>query len=466
LLAVAIGAVAMAHWPGRIDGDTLDTLREVRSGVIGDQRSTVFTWFWHWGYRLTGVGPGPVLLVQTAALLLGLYLVLRAVYSRLVAAVLATGIAVAPPTVGFVGLVGRDAWFVSAVLVAAGALVAAVRWEGRRRTAALAIGVIGLGAAGAARQNGLTAILPLAGALLLPLAARLLPERSRGRPTRRLARRPAISVGILGFAAVVVSLTVTTLATHALQHRTEHPRLYTQLYDLGYLTLALDRRVLPRISRDALPVQTASEIRGRWLQTTSIYMRWDTDSGFVPESKPRTLTAAEAAAVGSAWRRTVTGHPGTYLAGRMGLWVRQIGIGHTPSYAMVVSSARDPWGYHRPAYPALSRAVARYAHRWGGGGPSNSLTGGAVHHVWPYLLACVVGLALLHRRVPPPARAVGMLAAAGVGLQVGLFFLAPSVQWRYQLLAVHAGLVVSCVGGHVLWSAWRARHRNVTQDAR
>lgn len=426
----------LAHWPGRLNLDTLGTLRMVRGDEsLHDHWSLLPTWWWRQAYEIVGAGPAVALALQTVTLAAGLYLVQRAAFGRIASATIASLLMLAPPTFGFVGLVGRDAWFVSSCVLAAGLAVAATRWTHRRaRMGAVTVGTLAAAVAIAARTNGFTAAcVPLIGLAYSSLV--LLSGRAP-----LLSRPPRWAVaGTVGVAATAFLLFGTLTLTSASRDRVAHPQIYTYLYDLGYLTLTGGRRLIPTLPREAQPVQTVAEVRDRWRPTTSIYMRWFPERG--DEMGLRLFyTDAETERLATAWRSAIRADPLSYLRGRFGLWRRQIGIGHTPGYAMILATPANPIGYRDAAFPVLSDAAVGYASLWGSGRDPETRGGGPLHHAWIYLLACAVGALLALPRFPPAVRMAATLPLAGIGLQVGLFFLAPSVQFRYELLTVYAGL--------------------------
>ena len=213
----------------------------------------------------------------------------------------------------------------------------------------------------------------------------------------------------------------------------------------------------------ALRVWGVCEAGAWWRPTTSIYMRWLPERG--EEMGVRLFyTDAEAERLAAAWRSSIRDNPLGYLRGRFGLWRRQIGIGYNPEYAMVLATAANPIGYREPAFPALSDAAASYASHWGSGTGVESRGGGLLHRVWGYLLACVAGSLLALPRFQPPLRMAAALPLAGLGLQVGLFFLAPSVQFRYELLAVYAGMTSLALLAAVGARAARTRRSAARSD--
>lgn len=438
LLCLVVGAIVLAHYPGRLDWDSIATIQQVRSGWLGDHYTPVLAWMWHLAYSLFGLGPGVVLAFRVAGLAVGLYLVLRSAYRRVGAAVACAAILLAPSAFGFVGLVGRSSWFAAAVVLAGGLTVSAQRWRGWPRKAAIAAGFAAGVIAIAASQSAVTAVLPmfivLAGSTLSLVHARKLVDGHR--------RRQAAALG-LGLTAAALGLVGTLVLGAAVRDARLQPQIWTQLYDLGHMSLVEGERFIPRLPRAAQPVQAVEEIGVRWREDTSLYMRLDPDVPLEEQSSFRSYTDREAALLNDAWLESIVSHPAVYLGGRVGLWKRQIGVRGDPNYAMSLRTAPNDLGYDDPAFPQLSSLAADYSNAFAG--YPDTLAGGPLHEVWVYLLACLGGLALALPRFPPPVRAVAALAAAAVGLQVSLFLMAPSVQLRYQLLTIYAGLVVAAV---------------------
>ena len=461
---VVVALIVVAHWPGRLDGDSLATIRQIRTGAIGDQYSAVLNWIWRQIYRVTKMGPGFPLLATTLGMGTGLYLVLRAGYRRLAASVLAGLLLLAPPTFGFVGLVGRDMWFVASLVLAVGLLVGSTRWTGRARVLALSGAWVMVCTAIAARQNGFAAALPVAVALSVPLYgawraggfARL-PLLRRLPFPRRVPRALAI-VAMGGLATVVIFASVTA-AARTVRDYWGKAEIYTQLYDLGYMSIERNETLIPEIRPEAQPVRTPQELEGRWLPTTSIFMRFDPARNFQPPG-PAAYTTEEAELLGRAWREAVLDHPGQWLAGRFTLYKGQIGLGHDPWYSRVIQNQPNPWGYDGPANPGLSDVALDYTELFSP--REDSLSGGPVHEVWLYLIFCLLALPLLGRRFIAPVRAAAVLPLAAIGVQVGLFLLAPSVQLRYELLALYAGLVSLCLLERAVLSS--AMRRDVQRE--
>ncbi|MDO8184077.1 hypothetical protein Q5424_18575 [Conexibacter sp. JD483] len=434
ILAAGIALPLLVYWPGLLDPDAVATLAQARSGWIGDHRSALGTWVWREAWLALGAGPGFFFVPQIVASVGGLYLVLRAALRRVAAAVATVVTLWSPWTLGFVGSIGRDMWFVSACLLALGLAIGSLRWPRRVAIAAVAVGFALTVVATASRQNGVTAVLPIAVALTVA-AVRLLPQDSS--IARLSGVRAAVAAVMAGLVVTAAGLAVTVAGTSAVTRVEEHPEVYTQVWDLGYMTVKRGERMIPPLPRAMQPVQTEAEVAERWSPTTSLYMRFDRTLTKLPEL----YDEAAAETLSDAWRTAIEEHPLLYLRGRFGLWTRQLGIGDTPWHTYIDGMAGNEFGYDDTALPGLTQAAVDYARFWSVDGDGN----GFIYRAWLFLGLCGAGLVLLARRFPLAVRMIGLLAAAGITSQLGLFLLAPSVQWRYQLLTVYAGAAVACV---------------------
>lgn len=443
LLAAAIAVLSLLQWPGLFEPDSIASLEQSRTGWISDQRSAIDTWLWRQAWLAFGAGPGFLLLAQILAVVLGLYLTLRAACRRIPAAALAFALPLTPPFLGWVYVIGRDMEFVAPCLLAMGLAVGALRWRPAFAWPAIAAGVALAILATTARQNGVTAVWPIMIALSAA-GVRLLAIHFG--PVRALARRRTLAIAV-GSVLTVCALGVMLVGTSAVRRVNEYPEVYTQLWDLGYMTIERDERMIPVLPPNMQPAQSIAEVRERWQPSDSLYMRFNREltqgSDIYSEEAARTLR--------SAWLDAIKEHPLLYLRGRLHSWRHQLGIGFTPPYTHVSTPPANRWNY-RPALPGISQAAIDYAGWWEvGRGPTN----GIVYHVWIYLLFSVAGLVLLLPRFPAATRMIGLFAAAGVANQVGLFILSPAAHWRYQLLTVYTGTVVVCVAAAMLWRAWR-----------
>lgn len=121
----------------------------------------------------------------------------------------------------------------------------------------------------------------------------------------------------------IAAAALTMLGLLALpRDKAAHPEIYTLLYDLGYLSLAENRRFIPRLPRvwrairaGARSASAASSQTARWVRSRS-------------------------------WRTTET----------RALWHRSIGIGSPPIGVMPEKLWRNPFGYEEPSlFPSWQR---------------------------------------------------------------------------------------------------------------
>ena len=444
ILAASIALLLLLQWPGLLEPDSVASLEQSRTGWISEQRSAIDTWLWRQAWLLFGAGPAVLLVPQIVAVVTGLYLTLRATFARVPAAALAFALPLTPPFIGWVYVVGRDMEFVAPCLLAAGLAVGAVRWPARFAWPAIAAGVALAIVAATARQNGVTGIWPL----MIAFAAAGIRLLAVGHGSLRALRRRRTLAVVAGTALTLCALGVMLAGTSAVRRVREYPEVYTQLWDLGYMTLERDERMIPVLPKSMQPAQTIAEVRARWRPTDSLYMRFD--EALTHGSEMYSAEAAEK--LRRAWLDAIRDHPLLYLRGRLESWRHQLGIGSTPGYTYVPAPPPNRWGY-RPALTGLSQAAIDYAGWWEvWRGPTN----GIFHHVWVYLLLSIGGLALLLPRFPAPTRMIGLVAAAGVTNQIGLFIISPAAHWRYHLLTVYTGAIVLCVAVPMLWRALRA----------
>lgn len=84
-------------------------------------------------------------------------------------------------------------------------------------------------------------------------------------------------------------------------------------------------------------------------------------AGFAETGVRIALTDGEVSRLAAAWREAVLDHPGQYLQGRLGLWTRQIGIGHTSLYTRAAPQVPTDPPEEAAAFPSLSAAATDYA---------------------------------------------------------------------------------------------------------
>lgn len=410
-----------------MNADTLAQLQEVMSGRYTNQHDPLLLAIWHPLWNI-GIGTAWILAAQVAAVVGGTYLVLRARLSPLVAALATALVALSPPVFGLLALIGRDVWFTGALLISAGAVLRASSSQRRSRIAWLIIAIAAAWVALAARQNAAFAILIVA--VMFVVVARV-PAPSPLR--RRSGVRAAYYVG----AGIVLTLALmgTQRAMGAAVHvRNVHPEQYTFLYDMGALSEVQHRNLLPA---DVLSQRGMTPIKRYWYVdtvTTLLYLRGS------PIHAP--LDDAAVADLSRAWRREVLHHPIAYLGVRWRLWLRQASITRRAGWIYHPQIDPNPWRL-RIRFRSLDTAAKSYVEAFAS---DSKLDGGIVHTVFVYLLIALAGAVAFLRRSRPAALVIaGALCLSALTYQVGLFFGATGLQYRFELPAVMIGLIAGCL---------------------
>ncbi|MCU1459454.1 MAG: hypothetical protein JWL73_3546, partial [Actinomycetia bacterium] len=232
--------IALGFWPGRMDADTLNEIDEARRGVYTDQHSPVLQALWH-PFVGIGLSPAILLLCQILMFIAGTYLILRLVLTRRVATGCACLLALFPPIMGTLGLVGRDTWFTVLTVFGFGLVAAALRRTGRRRTALLILSLVVVWFALAARQNAGPAVV-----IIAAFSIGLLRHPPAGRsPDRPLRIRTALSALTLAVLFVVLSMASLSGINRLLNVRHFSQLGTLQIYDLAGLSRADGRNYFP-----------------------------------------------------------------------------------------------------------------------------------------------------------------------------------------------------------------------------
>jgi hypothetical protein len=227
LMGLTLLGFSLAFWPGHMNNDALAMIGQARGTYeLNDHHSPILVWLWKLAWPV--LRPGSVLVLQVAAVLAGGYLVARAAFGRIGAALVSIAACLSPPVFGNLGGISRDAWFLGFLLLAFGFLVLAARSPDRRKLGlwgALAFSVLTM----FARQNAAAAVIVVAvGGFAILLGSRFA-ERAR------LIRWGAPFAA--GVAAVVLVLGVQVGATKATGAESVHPEQYLYLYDLAGLSV-------------------------------------------------------------------------------------------------------------------------------------------------------------------------------------------------------------------------------------
>jgi hypothetical protein len=436
-LLIPLVIVSVGFWPGHMNADTLIQIDQASGGTpITDHYATILIWAWSLVWPL-GIHPGAILLVQTLAFLVGSYLVLRAAFTPLWSAWIAALVSLWPAVFGNLGLLGRDEWFLSLLLLSFGFVI----WAARRpeqRGLALALAGASVFLCLAARQNAAAAaVVPVIAAASLLLGPRL-------RDSRRVFRLglPVVT----GVLATVVIIGVQVGSIRLAGTASVHPEQFTYIYDLANLSRREDRSLFPH---SVYPSQDVGTIDA----TSSL----DTLIPLVAGPNPplhAPFSANLVADLREAWIDAVTDDPLEYLDTRWDAWLRQIGV--TRPAAVIYHPGIDPnsFGYE-VALDGPNDVVTGYQELFA----DDELDGGVLHRVWIYLLLAAVSAAVLLRRGGAPA-IVGGLGVAAWTYQAGIFFGAMGTQYRLEFPAVTLALLSTIVAGAVLVCERRAAASN------
>jgi hypothetical protein len=414
IVLLPVFLTVLVFWPGHMSADTLDEAFQASTGKINNQHAALLVWGWHVLWPL-GVGPGWLLFGQVFCFVVGMYLILRAAFKPIPAAVIAALIQLSPPIFGLTAWVGRDMWFLSFLTLTFGLLVRTIQRPWPARGWWLAATMVLSWLTLAARPNASSAVI----VVLVPVAAMLLDRRGKLLPDRRRVVRGGMYF-VAGLALTVAMVLSQTALSLAIGVKSGHPEQYTMIYDLSALSVKQHKDLFP-----------ASVVPPAKLTSLEQHFNVDDVVGetYVPNAPvPVPLTNARYKAVRKNWISQVTGHPFGYLKMRAKLFFRQIGVTRRPIWIFHPVIDPNTFGY-RTKFPALDDAaddyVTAFAHP--------NLDGTVIHRAWIYLIFAVIGVFVLLRRKREAAlMAVGGLALAALLIQVGYFFGAMGTQFRFE----------------------------------
>jgi hypothetical protein len=314
-------------YPGVMTMDSLDQLREGREWFFTDSHPPVMAALWGVLDRIVA-GPITMLLIQSSAFLLGLYLILRRLMTPRAAALCACAVFVFPPVFSPLAVIWKDCLMAAALVLG----IAAVQSE-RRRTRIL--GLVAFALATSLRYNALAATFPL---------VVLLFEWERG---KRWYVRYAIS------AATWLAITVVALGGNALltDRKMHFWHSSLALQDIaGVLAFVEpdvpDSELRPLLAPTEIKVDSQIHAAVRAQYRSNDFQQLLTGAGAlwdVPWTDP--LPEARRDAITNAWKTLIKDHPGAYMRYRLENFGETLGVNEKFVSAMVVP--------HRAQYPAL-----------------------------------------------------------------------------------------------------------------
>jgi hypothetical protein len=414
-LLVTFAVVVVGFFPGYMNVDSLEQIAMSRGDVpLSDRFAPLIDWFWKVLWPV-GMRPGLVLALQVAAFLAGAYLIFRSAMRPLAASIAAALVAVFPPVLGELGLIGRDAWFCATLVLAFGLIALAGRAGGRPARWPLILAGIALLGALASRQNAAPAVLCAAtlGAIIVL------------RP-RLASRKPMARIGIAlatGAAATLAGAVVMIGAVRATDPLRVNPDQYVYAYDLGLISIDEDKMLLPE---DVYPAQDLAAIRDTLTFENEIPMIAGPGAPL-----PMPMLPDQVSTLRSAWWHEIRSDPWAYLHERSRAWARQISLVGPPNVVSHFGIDPNFYGYSIE-FTRANHALDGYLNLF----EDDDHAGIFLQRTWIYLLLSLGLLAILWRRAGLARDlAVAMVAAAWL-YQVGLFFGAAAVQYRYEFPAV------------------------------
>jgi hypothetical protein len=422
LMALTVALFALAFWPGHMNNDSLSMIGQASGEYpLNDHHSPLMVWVWELLWPL-GLRPGVILVLQLAAFMAGAYLVARAAFGRLGAALVAVGASLWPAVFGNLGVIGRDAWFLAFLLLTFGFCVLAVRSPERRAVAlwcALGFGLLTL----FARQNAGAAIVVAA---VIGLAL-VLSDRVAPRPWA--IRAAALGTAAVGAVALAIGLQLG--ATKLVGADPAHPEQYVYLYDLAGLSV---RDGVSHFPPDVYPSGDVPTLARTSSVDTIIPLSFGEQP---PIGMPR--PPDQVAEMREAWLDEVTGDPIEYLDWRWDAYMEQIGVRSPGIFVYHPVIDPNPFGYEI-ALPELNDVATGYQELFA----DDFLNGGTFHLGWFYLLLALCS-AIVLLSIAGAARIVGALALACLTYQVGLFFGTMGTQWRFEFPIAAIAVICAAV---------------------
>jgi hypothetical protein len=414
-LLIAFAVVVVGVFPGYMNVDTLEQIAMARGDVpLSDRFAPLIDWLWKLLWPV-GMRPGLVLCLQVAAFLVGSYLIFRSAMRPLAASIGAALVTLFPPVLGQLGLLGRDAWFCAMLVLGFGLIALAGRAGDRPARWPLILAGVALFGALATRQNAAPAVLcAISLAAIVLLRARL---ASRGHLTRT-------GMALLaGGAATIAGLAIMVGAVRAVDPLRVNPDQYVYAYDLGLISISENEMLLPE---EIYPAQDLGAIRATLTYQNMISMIYGPGAPL-----PMPMIPDQVSKLRSAWWHEVRSDPAAYVLQRSHAWARQISLIGPPNVVSHFGIDPNYYGYEIE-FARANDVLDGYLNLF----EDDDHEGGFLQRAWIYLVLSLGMLAVLRGRAGLARDlAIAMVAAAWL-YQVGLFFGAAAVQYRYEFPAV------------------------------
>lgn len=426
ILAIGWVGLMLYAYPGFMSYDSMRQLLEARAGAYAGAHPPMMGALWA-SVDAVIAGPIGMLIIQTTCFLGGAYLLLRTVMSPRVAAVCATLTLWFPPIAAVLAVIWKDSQMTGYLVLGAALLLSPRRGV---RIAALAL----LAMATAMRYNALAITLPL---VLLLFA---------WSPAQRWWTRYPL--------ALAAWLAITLLAGFVNRQLADEARPVSLWHDsLALMDLVGTLRYAPDLSDDRLRAELAG---APLIATTGIQRaaRSSHRAEDLPEGMVRTFgggryvpslwvtthhvfaaptTAAHRAAIERAWKAIVPSYPTAYLEYRWHVLRERIHLGDREiplaTYVRFTDALDADGSAGHAARASRIQRQLRDGMRW--------LGTSWLFRPYVYLALSLAFVGLCLRR-----RELAALALSGLANEAALFFLAPTIDYRYSIWLVAATVIV------------------------
>ena len=425
-----VGLITVVYWPGQMDADSLDEIHEAASGHFTNIHTPVLSALWRVPYLMGIQSPGWVLAVGLLVMLVGLYLVLRVRFGRVVSTGVAMVLCSWPPVLSWAVHVGRDEWFTASLLCAFGFAARMARMGRHQRAFNLVAALFMTFVCAASWQIAVFPLLPC----FFVLAVMLLPRTA---PHRALVSCGVALVCCLGMYGVQLG------AQKAIHTAQAYNQQATFDYDLAQLSKMEGKVLFPSDMLRESPREAMAVFR---TLTTGEFNQIVFDNLGTQPPVYFLIDGRREASLQQAWTKAIRHDPTGYLQVRTKLLLVQLAITQPSNWTFQVPP--DPAGFN-PLARALQDTGIRYLGLFSS---DQNLWGDVLYSVWFYLLVSIAAVPILLWRRGPGDGVVAGLAVAAVLLTLAIWFTIPAMNYRYSY-----GIVVTgCAIAPVLWP--RRRH--------
>ena len=430
LLLVPAGVVTWAFRPGYMNADTILQYNTTQGGRLDDWYAPVLQQLWDAGVAVGLGAPTDVLFAQTLALTLGMYLVLRAAASRVVAALVSVALIFAPPVLAQVMLLGRDTWLACLVTLQAGCSIRWARTPGWRGRAWLAASLASGFLAVASRQNAA----PLVLVVLVATVHRWLAARDGSSARWHGWRTRLLSLAGATAAVVVMAASIGVLVSRVFDAFDRQPEAVLFGYDLAGMSVHEDALLL---GPEAFPAQDLDQLRRLWNPQNVLSVLLPPEQGGLQA----TVGPVPADELSRDWRREVPAHLGSYLSVRWTVFTMMIGVSERPTVVVHPGVDGNGWGYEieNPGANRWFRSYLRVL------ATDDTLIYGSELSRPIWYLAIAAGSAAFLLRRAQRRRAggleVGLLAVGALVYEAAFFVAAVGENYRYSYPSITLGLL-------------------------